>query len=93
MAGKGDLLMQNRQTLLLLVIALLLGINIGHLLSRSPSSNVNFLSAATAGMPTISGKDGKIYTCSEDGSALYEWRTKSSSTSVPDQWIATTNLK
>lgn len=68
--------MQNKHTLLLIICALLLGVNIGMLLSRDGSANLNLLPNAVAAAPTVSPNGGSIFTCSEDGAKLYMWSPK-----------------
>ncbi len=81
--------MKNRYTVLLVICALLLGINIGLLLSGQKPAAINVLPSATAGSPVLSARDSVIYTTSQDGTRLYEWKPKSSGTTAPNPWIAT----
>ena len=82
--------MQSRQTIIFMAGILLLGINIGLMLGgRGKGETVNFLPTASAGSPIISAKSGTIFTCSEDGTKLYEWKEQSLGKNTVDPWVPT----
>lgn len=64
--------MKNRVTLLLIVCALLLGVNIGMLLSQR-GMQLNVLPSVQAAAPFITADGKAIFTCSKDGTKLYRW--------------------
>jgi hypothetical protein len=93
MGFKGELTMQNRQTLLLVIIALLLGINAGYLLRGNSGAGLNVLPTASAGTPIMTSRGDEIFTCSDDGPRLYRWTPKSSGANDLNPWVASEYTK
>lgn len=70
--------MDKRANIILLVAILLLGINIGMMLSQE-RAQINIVPTAQAGSPAITGSGATVFTCSEDGTRLYRWSSAAAS--------------